>query len=52
MNYKTRIICFLTFLWVEKIILEMNYMYEVILNERNRKADFWELSIHLKETGY
>lgn len=34
------------------MIMEMNYIYNVTLNERNWKADFWEIPIHLKETGY
>lgn len=34
------------------MIMEVNYVYIVTLNERNWKADFWEISVHLKETGY
>lgn len=34
------------------MIMEVNYVYIVTLNERNWKADFWEISVNLKETGY
>lgn len=34
------------------MIMEVKYVYIVTLNERNWKADFWEISVHLKETGY